>query len=104
MPLYEYRCDGCQKITSALFHSWSEEKQPDCEHCGGSNLERLISKFSFRPAWGSSLNWAPSGETSRDVDENSPASIDAHMGRIKREMGGQTSPEFNRERREMKDS
>jgi hypothetical protein len=35
------------------------------------------------------------------VDESSAASIDQHMGRIKREMGGQTTPDFNRERREI---
>tara|TARA_B100001123_G_C14870751_1_gene851867 strand:+ start:91 stop:405 length:315 start_codon:yes stop_codon:yes gene_type:complete len=104
LPLYEYRCDDCQEVTSVLFRSWSDEKQPECEHCQSANMQRLVSKFSFRPAWGDSLNWAPSGETSRDVDESSPASIDAHMGRIKKEMGGQVTPEFNRERREMRDS
>jgi len=104
VPLYEYLCDDCEKVTSALFRTWSDEKTPDCEHCGGSGLQRLVSKFSFRASWGDSLNWAPSGETLRDVDESSPAGIDSHMGRIKKEMGGQVTPEFNRERREMKDS
>ena len=104
MPLYEYRCGDCSEITSALVYSWSEEKRPDCEHCGSANLHRLVSRFSFRPSWGGSLNWAPSRETTSDVDENSPASIDGYMGKIKKEMGGQTSPEFDRERREIKDS
>ncbi len=104
VPLYEYRCGDCQRITSALVYSWTENQQPDCEHCGGGNLQRLISRFSFRPSWGGSLNWAPSRETTSDVDENSPASIDSYMGKIKKEMGGQTSPEFDRERREIKDS
>jgi hypothetical protein len=67
-------------------------------------MERLMSAFSFRASWGDSLNWVPSGETTRDVDENSPASIDQHMGRIKQEMGGQTTPDFDRMRREIKDS
>ena len=67
-------------------------------------MERLMSAFSFRPSWGDSLNWVPSGETARDVDESSPASIDQYMGRLKQEMGGQVTPEFNRERREIKDS
>ena len=60
-----------------------------------------MSAFSFRPSWGDSLNWAPSGETMRDVDESNPASIDQYMGRVKKEMGGQTTPDFDRMRREI---
>ena len=63
-----------------------------------------MSAFSFRPSWGDSLNWVPSGETARDIDETSPASIDQYMGRLKQEMGGQVTPEFSRERREIRDS
>ena len=104
MPLYEYRCGDCQKVTSALVFSWSKDRELDCEHCGGTSLERIVSKFSVRPSWGDSLNWVPGRETTSDLDENSPASVDAYMGRIKKEMGGQTTPEFDRERREIKDS
>ena len=104
LPLYEYRCKTCKEITSALVYSWSETQQPDCGHCGSADVQRIVSKFSVRPSWGDSLNWTPSRETTSDIDENSPASIDAYMGRIKKEMGGQTTPEFDRERREIKDS
>ena len=81
MPLYEYRCKICDEVTSAIVYSWSETQQPDCSHCGSADLRRLISKFSFRAGWGDSLNWAPSRETTSDLDENSPASIDSYMGR-----------------------
>jgi hypothetical protein len=64
----------------------------------------LISKFSFKASWGDSLNWAPSRETTSDVDESSGASVDKYMGRIKKEMGGQTTSDFDRERRDMKNS
>ena len=64
-------------------------------------MQRLMSKFSFRASWGDSLNWAPSGETMRDLDESSPTSIDNYMGRIKKEMGGQTTSDFDRERRDI---
>ncbi|MEC9287303.1 MAG: hypothetical protein VX632_02855, partial [Chloroflexota bacterium] len=63
-----------------------------------------ISKFSFRGSWGDSLNWTPSQETMRDVNESDSASIDNYMGRIKKEMGGQTTPDFNRERKDIKNS
>jgi len=104
VPLYEYRCDDCQEITSVLVRTASQDTQPSCEHCQGVSLQRLISKFSFRGSWGDSLNWAPSRETMSDVDESSPASIDKYMGRVKKEMGGQTTSDFNRERKDIKNS
>ena len=103
MPIYEYRCGG-SVVSSRLVYSWSADRAVECPKCGGTDMERLMSAFSFRPSWGDSLNWVPSGETARDVDENSASSIDQYMGRIEREMGGQTTPEFNRERREIRDS
>ena len=38
-------------------------------------MERLMSAFSFRASWGDSLNWVPSGETARDVDEDRPCLV-----------------------------
>ena len=104
MPIYEYRCGGCSAVSSKLVYSWSADRGLDCPKCGGTEMERLMSSFSFRASWGDSLNWVPSGETARDLDENSSASIDQYMGRIKQEMGGQTTPEFDRERREIRDT
>ncbi len=104
VPLYEYRCNDCQQVTSVLVRIPSANKQPICEHCQSAKMEKLISKFSFKASWGDSLNWAPSRETTSDVDDSSGASIDKYMGRIKKEMGGQTTSDFNRERRDMKNS
>ena len=104
MPIYEYRCGGCSSVSSRLVYSWSADRAVECPQCGGGDMERLMSAFSFRASWGDSLNWVPNCETTRDVDESSAASIDQHMGRIKKEMGGQTTPDFNRERREIRDS
>ena len=104
MPLYEYRCGDCQEVTSVLVRTTSGGNQPACDHCQSVNMEKIISKFSFRGSWGDSLNWTPSQETMRDVNESDSASIDNYMGRIKKEMGGQTTSDFNRERKDIKNS
>ena len=100
MPLYDYRCGDCNEVTSVLSYSW-KTSEPACRQCGGSGLTKLISSFSFRRSWGDSLNWAPSGETLTDVDEDSPQDLDRFMGRIKQEMGGQVTPDFNEMRKEL---
>ena len=101
MPVYEYRCADCQRLSSVLSYSWSNTGNPQCRHCGGSNLTKLISRFSFHRSWGDSLDWVPSGETMTDVDEDDPHSLDQYMGRIKEEMGGEVTPDFERMRREL---
>jgi hypothetical protein len=64
-------------------------------------MQRIMSGFSFRQSWGDSLNWVPNRETTSDIDEDSAASIDQYMGRIKQEMGGETTPDFEEMRREI---
>ena len=64
-------------------------------------MQRIISGFSFRQSWGDSLNWVPSRETISDIDEDSAASIHRYMGRIKQEMGGETTPDFEEMRHEI---
>ena len=101
MPLYEYGCTACHSVTSVLEFAWSTKKDPVCRKCGGAGLTKLVSKFAFHRSWGDSLNWTPSGETLSDVDEDDPKSLDRFMGRIKDEMGGQVTPDFNQMRREL---
>ena len=101
MPLFEYRCEDCQGLYTLLVYSWSGAESPSCERCGGARLTRLFSRFAVRKSWGESLNWAPSGETLNDVDEGDPASLDRFMGRVKQEMGGQVTPDFESMRREL---
>jgi putative FmdB family regulatory protein len=101
MPLYEYRCNHCQAVTSALSFTWSDATSPVCRQCGGFNLTKLISRFAFHRSWGDSLNWVPSGETLTDVNEDDPQSLDRFMGRVQDEMGGQVTPDFNQMRKEL---
>jgi putative FmdB family regulatory protein len=101
MPLYEYRCDDCQHLNTVLVYSWSKNPDPVCSRCGGSSLTRLVSRFAVHRSWGESLDWAPSGEMLTDVDEDDPHSIDQFMGRVKAEMGGQVTPDFEEMRREL---
>ena len=101
MPVYEYRCEACQRLTSVLSYTWSEKTDPVCRQCGGTSLTKVVSRFAVHLSWGGSLGWTPSGETLSDVDEDDPKSLDRFMGRIKEEMGGQVTPDFNQMRKEI---
>jgi putative FmdB family regulatory protein len=46
MPIYEYRCADCERVTSVFVRSASASVDPTCEHCGSKRLARLMSKVA----------------------------------------------------------
>ena len=57
MPLFEYRCNDCGKISEILVFS-SDETQK-CKHCGSTNLEKMLSSFAVSMAPASSSQPVP---------------------------------------------
>lgn len=46
MPVYEYRCDECGKISEAFHRSLERATAPACEHCGSESTKRCLSRFA----------------------------------------------------------
>ena len=48
MPIYEYRCTDCNRITNVFVRSVSADiTEVRCDHCGSLKVERAISKFGI---------------------------------------------------------
>ena len=47
MPLYEYKCLGCQHVTSRYWRNFSPPEAVACEGCGDAEAERRFSTFAF---------------------------------------------------------
>ena len=47
MPIYEYTCADCRRLTSVFIKSMDAEVKPVCQHCGGKKLQRALSKFAY---------------------------------------------------------
>jgi putative FmdB family regulatory protein len=47
MPIYEYRCHHCHKEFSALILGPSDLSCLACEHCGGKDWERRVSRVFY---------------------------------------------------------
>ncbi|MBW2062691.1 MAG: zinc ribbon domain-containing protein [Deltaproteobacteria bacterium] len=56
MPIYEYRCESCGKITSALILKSQEEETLQCAHCQGDCLIRVLSQFALHKTEAQRLN------------------------------------------------
>lgn len=46
MPIYEYRCESCERVSSIFVRSAKAELTPGCEHCGSTKMKRLISRVA----------------------------------------------------------
>jgi putative FmdB family regulatory protein len=46
MPIYEYRCNGCEK-TFEVIQKFSDDPIKECIHCSGKKVVKLISQSSF---------------------------------------------------------
>jgi putative FmdB family regulatory protein len=45
MPIYEYKCKSCNRLTSQFVRMVSKEVAPECQHCGGKTA-RTFSRFA----------------------------------------------------------
>ena len=61
MPIYEFQCKDCNKNFEKLVMIASAMDVVTCKHCNSSNVRKLISATSSKPAGGVSI---PSGALS----------------------------------------
>ncbi|MHA2289916.1 MAG: FmdB family zinc ribbon protein [Promethearchaeota archaeon] len=45
MPVYDYKCNDCQKTFSIILpiSEYMKSKQPLCKHCNSKNVKRIYS-------------------------------------------------------------
>ena len=94
MPLYEYQCLDCIRVTTILARPTIDHITPKCDHCNGSRLSKIISKFAIRRVTGISLDWAPDSEAFGDVDTEDTQDVSRWLRRMHTEMGSESSTEF----------
>jgi putative FmdB family regulatory protein len=47
MPIYEYTCAECGRLTSVFIKSMGAESKASCSSCGSKKLRRALSKFAY---------------------------------------------------------
>ncbi len=96
MPIYEYRCDKCRRVSSVLTTRISEQVEPACSHCGSKAMHRLMSRFATPKSEEARLDSLSDSAMFSGVDENDPKSVARMMRRMGKEMGEEFStPEFD---------
>lgn len=77
MPVYEYRCEACQKRSTHFFRSFALATTPDCPHChaNAGQMQKLVSKFAVLRGDEARLEALSDPSMFSDVDENDPRSV-----------------------------
>jgi putative FmdB family regulatory protein len=105
MPIYEYQCDKCRKVSSFLVRNVNTHKPPACPKCGHPKMARWLSRFAAPKRGASSHENAPSttpGPGSmpdmaglEGLDENDPRSMGRVMRKLAQETGESMPPEMD---------
>ena len=55
MPIYEYRCEDCRRLTSQLVLKPSAGTPPKCRMCGSARMQRVLSACAYHRSEASRL-------------------------------------------------
>ncbi len=94
MPIYEFRCNRCRRRTSVFSRSIGSPVAAVCQHCGSSDLSRLISRVAVLRSQDGMLSGLDESSLA-GVDESDPRSIARWVRRMSRRMGEPLEPDMD---------
>lgn len=87
MPIYEYRCQACGRISSFLLLNRRDPFVPLCKRCGSQALERVLSRVYVRLSEETRLERLADPGAWAGVNENDPKSVAKVLKKMGQEMG-----------------
>lgn len=95
MPIYEYRCRSCHRQFSVLHRTFNVAGLVACRHCGGADVERLVSKVALLRSQESGREDMGADSDLDGVDEGDPRSMARWARKMGRELGEEAGPEWD---------
>ena len=95
MPIYEYRCQECGKVSSFLILNIRSPFEPKCKKCQSGGMTRLISRIARVRSEESRLESLADPSKLGGLDEKDPASMARWMKRMGKELGEDMGEDFD---------
>jgi putative FmdB family regulatory protein len=87
MPIYEYRCKDCGKISEFLLIKTDETFIPQCKRCKSKKMSRVLSRVRVIHSEESRMENLADPSKWGDLDEKDPKAMAKFMKRMGKEMG-----------------
>jgi putative FmdB family regulatory protein len=87
MPIYEFRCDDCGKISEFILIKSEENFIPQCKRCKSKKMSRVLSRVRVVRSEESRMESLADPSKWGGLDEKDPKSMAKWMKRMGKEMG-----------------
>lgn len=87
MPIYEYQCEECGKISEFLVIRTDEVSTPQCKRCKSKKMTRVLSKVRVIRSEESRMESLADPSKLGDLDERDPKSMAKWMKKMGKELG-----------------
>ena len=87
MPIYEYRCEACGRISEFLLIRAEEAFIPQCKRCKSKKMSRVLSRVRVIRSEESRMESLADPSKWGDLDEKDPRSMAKLMRRMGKELG-----------------
>ncbi len=102
MPIYEFHCNSCQRLTTVFSRSIGSPVAAACEHCGSDDLSRLISRTVQLKGEARRIAETDAGRLMGGLD-NQTMPDRGEFARWARKMGGELGSEMGAKFRDLSD-
>jgi putative FmdB family regulatory protein len=96
MPIYEYRCEDCGKISEFLVMKTDGVFSPRCKKCKSKKMSRVLSKVRVIRSEESRMESLADPSKWGDLDERDPKSMAKMMKRLGKEFGEELGEDADR--------
>jgi putative FmdB family regulatory protein len=87
MPIYEYRCEDCGRISEFLLIKTDKIFVPQCKRCKSKKMSRVLSRVRAIRSEESRMESLADPSKWGDLDERDPKSMAKWMKRMGKELG-----------------
>jgi putative FmdB family regulatory protein len=94
MPIYEYRCQDCGRLTSFLLRGFTITVEPTCRHCQSARVRKLVSRFSLARSEDARLDQLADASFFADVDHDDPRSVARWARKMSSQLGDDAGDDF----------